>query len=183
MTISTPHEQFLAIVHALRCRRPGCPCHMDLDTTKRVTTHCPVHDDRDPSFTVTEAADRVLLDCKAGCLYEDTSQALRAIGVWPDPPRQGLTLNALCAATTLAPEFLQSLGVHQIVRQGIPAIAIPYYNQTGDEQATHVRRALDGDGRFRWPQGAMPVPYGVQKLQTISAQGPWKNSKPRSRSR
>lgn len=171
MTISTPHEQFLAIVYALRCRRPGCPCHMDPNTTKRVNTHCPVHDDQRPSFTVTEAADRVLIGCRAGCLFEDTSQALRTIGVWPDPPRQGLTLDALCEAKKLAPEFVKSLGVHQIIRQGVPAVAIPYYNQAGDEQATHVRVALHGDGRFRWPQGPTPVPYGVQKLQTIYAQG------------
>lgn len=37
---------------------------------------CPAHADRNPSLLVTPAADRVLLDCKAGCNVQDVVAAL-----------------------------------------------------------------------------------------------------------
>jgi Bifunctional DNA primase/polymerase, N-terminal len=37
---------------------------------------CPVHDDRTPSMTVTDAGDNVLIDCHAGCETEHIMEAL-----------------------------------------------------------------------------------------------------------
>ena len=38
---------------------------------------CPAHEDREPSLSITEAADgKVLLNCFAGCAYEDVRSAL-----------------------------------------------------------------------------------------------------------
>ncbi len=43
---------------------------------------CPHHEDRTPSLTITDAADRVLVRCQAGC---DTLDVLKRLGLdWPD---------------------------------------------------------------------------------------------------
>lgn len=43
---------------------------------------CPAHDDKTPSLSITEADDRVLLHCHAGCI---TESVLSAVGLdWPD---------------------------------------------------------------------------------------------------
>lgn len=43
---------------------------------KRPNWQCPAHADTSPSLTVTDAKDRVLLNCKAGCSTEDVVAAL-----------------------------------------------------------------------------------------------------------
>jgi putative DNA primase/helicase len=46
--------------------------------------HCPSHDDRNPSLSITEAKDgRMLFKCHAGCTQEDVLQALGELGLWP----------------------------------------------------------------------------------------------------
>lgn len=62
---------------ALRCGAPRCPC-----TRARGPWHCPAHDDRRPSFAVTERDGRVLVNCRAGCSQADVIAALRARGLW-----------------------------------------------------------------------------------------------------
>ncbi len=43
---------------------------------------CPNHDDRDPSLSITEKQDKILLNCHAGCR---TKEILNALGMdWPD---------------------------------------------------------------------------------------------------
>ena len=46
----------------MECNTPGCICH-----THRHNTHCPVHEDRNPSFAVRTSGDSVLVHCFAGC--------------------------------------------------------------------------------------------------------------------
>lgn len=52
---------------------------------------CPVHDDHDPSLSVTDGDDgKLLVYCHAGCGQEIVCEALRARGLWPDlADRQG----------------------------------------------------------------------------------------------
>ncbi|HLW59119.1 MAG TPA: hypothetical protein VKV57_04240 [bacterium] len=170
MTFSSPHEQFVAIVHALQCKNPGCACQQDLEMIRSVDVHCPVHDDAHPSFTVTEAADRVLTHCKAGCGFDVVSQALRVIGLWTLPAPCGLTLDQLAEAKRLSVDFIKSFGVYQLNERQSPAVAIPFHGRDGDERTIQIRQSLDGD-RFRWLRGGPDVPYGLPKLSTILATG------------
>jgi Toprim-like len=52
------------------------------DHGARAQYHCPSHEDGTPSLSITDAADRVLVCCRAGC---DSIDVLEAIGLdWPD---------------------------------------------------------------------------------------------------
>src|SRR5215469_7436838 len=42
----------------------------------------PTHDDRNPSLDITQAGDRVLFICRAGCSQTEVIQALRSRGLW-----------------------------------------------------------------------------------------------------
>jgi hypothetical protein len=46
------------------------------------TARCPAHDDRNPSLTIRDGADAVLLSCKAGCPREAVIAALKAQWLW-----------------------------------------------------------------------------------------------------
>jgi hypothetical protein len=129
-----------------------------------------VHDDQVPSFTITETDQRVMIDCKAGCAFEDTSQALRLLDLWPDPPPTGLSLQQLADAKRLPVDFLKTFGVHETRSGGMPAVGIPYYSKDGAEVAVQLRLSLMGD-RFRWARGGPDVLYGLPKLPTILAMG------------
>jgi len=50
---------------------------------------CPVHDDREPSLSITDARDgKVLVRCHAGCDQRDVIAALRARGIWDTDERR-----------------------------------------------------------------------------------------------
>jgi putative DNA primase/helicase len=54
--------------------------------------HCPSHDDRNPSLSITEAKDgRVLFKCHAGCTQDDVLEALRELGLRPTPEEREAT--------------------------------------------------------------------------------------------
>src|SRR5438270_9089145 len=72
-----------AIVSALACGRPGCPC---ATTARRGhgNTHCPAHVDPNPSLNVDTGPDgRVLVYCHGGCPQDDVIRALINRRVWP----------------------------------------------------------------------------------------------------
>ena len=46
---------------------------------------CPCHDDRSPSFSLTQKGDQVLFYCFAGCRQGEVIDALRSRGLWPEP--------------------------------------------------------------------------------------------------
>ena len=48
-------------------------------------THCPAHEDRSPSFSVTERDGRMLVHCLAGCRQIEVLEALRARRLWHEP--------------------------------------------------------------------------------------------------
>lgn len=56
----------------------------------RGSCRCPAHDDRDPSLSVTQRPDRVLVHCFAGCPQTDVIAALRSQGLWPDRDESGI---------------------------------------------------------------------------------------------
>jgi hypothetical protein len=171
-SFASSRDQFLAIARRLHCRQPGCSCPEDPGSASSFLTHCPSHTDTVPSFSVSlsNAGDRVLIHCFGGCLFEDTSQALRVIELWPDPPPAGLTLAQLAEAKQLPVDFLKTFGVYETRSGGVPAVAIPYYDQHGAEVAVQLRLSLTGE-RFRWARGGPDVLYGLSKLPTILAMG------------
>ena len=45
--------------------------------------HCPCHDDKNPSLSVTPKGTTVLVHCHAGCESEDIIEYFRSKGIWP----------------------------------------------------------------------------------------------------
>lgn len=43
---------------------------------------CPAHDDSNPSLSITQAEDKVLVHCHAGCSQEELVHALQSRGLW-----------------------------------------------------------------------------------------------------
>lgn len=52
-----------------------------------IMVHCPAHEDRNPSLSITEQNGKLLVKCFAGCDQESVIQGLRDRGLWPDSPR------------------------------------------------------------------------------------------------
>ena len=48
----------------------------------RYVACCPAHDDRNPSLSITQTHDRVLVHCFAGCEQRDVLRALTELGLW-----------------------------------------------------------------------------------------------------
>lgn len=44
---------------------------------------CPAHDDRDPSLSISQNQNTVLVHCWSGCSQSEVIDALRAMGLWP----------------------------------------------------------------------------------------------------
>lgn len=58
-----------------------------LDKFKRVGKDsykacCPAHNDRNPSLTITDVGDKILVHCFSGCSQEEVLDALKARGMW-----------------------------------------------------------------------------------------------------
>ena len=70
-------EKVEAIKAEFRCLKPGCAC-------AKVTgnTHCPVHDDKNPSLSVTDSGGKLSVNCFAGCSWEEVVTELDRRGLW-----------------------------------------------------------------------------------------------------
>ena len=73
-----------ALLRALACAQPHCPCHR-AEVRGHGLTHCPTHDDQHPSLSVSERDGVVLWNCKAGCDQGVITRAIRLL--FPDPER------------------------------------------------------------------------------------------------
>ena len=69
-TASTSFTRVLEALDRAGCRVEG--------VGRQRKAQCPHHADRDPSLSITDAASRVLLNCKAGC---DTDDVLADLGL------------------------------------------------------------------------------------------------------
>ena len=72
----------------LACERPACPCGKTARNGVG-NTHCPVHEDRDPSLSVSEKDGNPLVHCKAGCSQQAVIGALGKRGLWPERSDHG----------------------------------------------------------------------------------------------
>lgn len=142
---------------------------------------CPAHQDRNPSLSISEGEDgRVLLHCHAGCTIEaivaaldlELSDLFASNGETQNPadPRAtvqhggGCTLEAYAHAKRLPVDFLQALGVTEITYSGAAALRMPYFDESGNETAVRIRRALEGEDRFRWKKRPKLQLYGLNRL-------------------
>ena len=70
------------LIDGLSCSRPGCACQQR--GGQKVQVHCPAHDDKTPSLSVSESKEgTVLLYCHAGCSQESVISAVKIRGLWP----------------------------------------------------------------------------------------------------
>jgi len=152
---------------------------------------CPAHDDKNPSLSISEEADRVLLKCHAGCKTEAVVEALGlamsnlfhdseggGVGIpsisRPTPQHSapaGCTLEQYSERKRLPAEFLKGLGLSEITRHNAPCVRIPYVTQDGSEASVRFRTALEGDDRFRWKAGSKPFLYGLNRLRMAEERG------------
>lgn len=74
-----PADQAAAIWDSLTCHNSRCPCH------QHKLTHCPAHQDSDPSFSVTAENGRLLVHCFTGCSQQAVIDALTERELWTAP--------------------------------------------------------------------------------------------------
>ncbi len=67
------------IADALKCDNPRCQCQRQQGNKWLV--HCPAHDDRNPSLSITEAEGKILFHCHAGCRQGAVIEVLREKGL------------------------------------------------------------------------------------------------------
>ena len=150
---------------------------------------CPAHQDRNPSLSIKDTADRVLINCHAGCETQDVVNALGlsfselfdenggrggVSSVSPDrrawvhrsgDEPTGCTLERYAKVKRLPVEFLRTIGLSEFTHSaiGAPAVRIPYRARDGQDRAARFRTAMEGPDRFRW-KGSKPSLYGLERL-------------------
>ena len=141
------------------------------------SARCPAHEDRQNSLSIRHQDGRWLVNCHAGCSWQDILAALnleasalfedgaggggllipRNNGATAQPsshlrgstPAEGLTLEQYSVAKALPVDFLKSCGISEFTYEHKSALRIPYLGAAGEELAVRFRIGLDGD-RFRW---------------------------------
>jgi hypothetical protein len=117
------------LAHALGARRTG----------SRWMARCPAHQDKNPSLSIQEQSDRILLHCFAGCRQEAVIDALRERGLWPqretkdrhpraprDPDRWADLERAgywMLAARILADQLLEEIPLEDPARRALTSLA------------------------------------------------------------
>jgi hypothetical protein len=156
---------------------------------------CPAHEDRNPSLSIGENGDGVvLLHCHAGCsvekilaelrlelhdlypqgdgggsTYRNSRQVVQLVSV--DGERVddsgGLTVEQLAEAKRLPVSLLLGLGCETVRYFGPSAVQIPYTDVNGNLAATRYRLALAGQTKYRWRKGtkASTLLYAAPRLR------------------
>jgi hypothetical protein len=149
-----------------------------LDKIKRAadgsyTACCPAHDDRNPSLSIKQVDDRVLLKCFAGCTYQAILDALGA----PKPRFVPFT-----APSTPQPKKPATVSKEPVFTAESPFAAEYIYLRSDGSEAYRMRRYSlpDGDKTFRaWhPDGRggfkhgkgdqSVIPYRLNHLATAT---------------
>jgi predicted transcriptional regulator len=104
---------------------------------------CPAHDDNNASFSVAQGDKGVVFHCHAGCSQDDVLEALRRIGLWPEPDSNGSPRRQRIVAIY---DYTDASGnlLYQVVRL--------------DPKDFRQRRP-DGKGGLIWSQGDRRVLY------------------------
>src|SRR5262245_60659061 len=158
---------------------------------KGYSAKCPGHDDQQASLSISTGEDgRVLLTCHAGCDVKQIVSAVRLKlsdlfpkkrqkgGSGHQPPPKGfepsntpgLTLKEYSLSKRLSVDFLQTLGLSEVVYNGSRAVRFEYKNKDGTLIAVRFRIGMVGE-RFRWRSGDKVQLYGLWRLETAKAKG------------
>ena len=169
------------VKEGLDCHSYGCSCSRGSDT------HCPAHDDKHPSLSITEVDGKTLWKCHAGCSQEAVTQALVDRGLYVPKatngvvrdnvtPMKGVTRTALAKAKGLDTNVLDEWGVRDVVTNNVTKVMFPYPGIDGI-QTKHIRyrteleKGQGEDKRFTWKSGSNAILYGMQKLPEIAKRG------------
>ena len=157
---------------------------------------CPFHADRDPSFYVYPNLRDAHYHCYGCSAHGDvidfvqrehnltfwqTIQKLAAEADIPMPPSvkgvtplhrgAGVTLEELARMKRLEVQFLNSLGVRNARRNGIPTVLIPHADENSKVIATLTRLSLAEEPRFSWPKNSKVSLYGLNRIAGARKQG------------
>ena len=137
------------ILEALVCTSAGCICFKSAKRGHGLT-HCPVHEDRTPSFNVSVKDNTVLVHCESGgCSQEDLIHELTARNLWPKH-EQPITVPQTIVATYDYKDIHGNL-VYQAIRMG--------------PQKTFRQRRPDGKGGWVWNlDGVKRILYRLPEL-------------------
>lgn len=75
------------VAKALSCGEPGCSCGRQAGGGYK--THCPAHNDPNPSLSVSESNGKLLVKCFGGCSQEAVIEALKQRNLWPSQKSGG----------------------------------------------------------------------------------------------
>ncbi len=145
--------------------------------------HCPAHDDRNPSLSISLKEGRILLHCHAGCSKE---AVLEALGLefrdlfledrplpFPKPKKEPrgkprtLTVEAFARAKGLPLEL-----VRRYAEDHPHGIRFIYRDEEGAPlPITRLRLALEEGARFKWGKGDKPAPFGLDHLREARREG------------
>jgi len=161
------------IRQALQCDNPSCACHKSGGLM-----HCPGHEDKTPSFSVSEKNGKILVKDFGGCSQDRVISALKEKGLWPSKngdgfssnKTRGLTLKALADAKRLSVESLKKWGVTDIDYKGRPAVYIPYRDLEG-KTTDRFRLNLKQEPRLIWRKGSKTLLYGLWRLPEFQQAG------------
>ncbi len=106
--------------------------------------NCPAHDDKNPSLSLTDAGDKVLVKCFAGCDQTAVVEALKGLGLWPEREQQPEGIEATYDYTDEHGDLL-----YQIVRK---------------PGKKFLQRYPDGDGGWIWKKHPRQVLYHLREV-------------------
>jgi DNA primase len=105
---------------------------------------CPVHEDHEPSLSITDAGDKPLVKCHAGCDQAAVVDALKALGLWPEHEQRPETIEAIYDYTDEHGDLL-----YQIVRK---------------PGKKFLQRYPDGAGGWIWKKHPRQVLYHLREV-------------------
>lgn len=148
------------------------------------TAKCPAHDDTQSSLGITAGKRGIAVKCHAGCkrdavlaaIERVTGQKINSKKTGHEKPT-GLTLVKFARMKKLYGAFLQVVyRVGDVDYSGIPAVAIPYFNEKSTCVGVKYRPSENSHPMY-WDTDKYPcteaTPYGVAQLQTFQRDYKW----------
>jgi 5S rRNA maturation endonuclease (ribonuclease M5) len=107
---------------------------------------CPAHKDRNPSLSISERNGKILIHCHSGCEQERVISVLKSRGLWPEPERRDVDVNAeaIYSYTNAQGELL-----YQVVRK---------------PGKKFLQRRPDGRGGWIWKKHPDQVLYHLPEV-------------------
>jgi hypothetical protein len=136
------------IARALNGRREG----------RSWMARCPAHDDRNPSLSITQADDRVLVHCFAGCSWQAVISVLQSRGLWAGTPSTSLPCKDV---PKVSRPVADDVHARQRIARQVWSETKPLGGTLGEHHFIEHRkldiRALDLTHAVRWHQGKQAV--------------------------